>query len=383
MEREPLIYKDRRGTDCQKWDDIGTRFSRADLDAFWVADMDFEAPAGVTAAVRAWADHGIYGYYRTPESYYSSFIAWELERHHFDVRQEWLRYSPGAIIHGLLQVMTEPGDGIALLTPAYYPFFDAIRNTDRKAETCPLINENGVYSIDFDALDRTLASAKVMVFCTPHNPIGRVWTPDEISQIAALCKKHNVYIISDEIHQDLILGDKPHYPTATVTDAPTVTLASASKTFNIAGLSNAFVIIPDPVLREKYDKYQSRTGVSRGASVGYVAARAAFETGGPWLSSLIDQVRSNERLFRSMLAEKLPNVIISPLEGTYLLWIDLRAYVSPEDMHEVMEQKCRLAIDYGEWFGFDDYRCFMRFNLATSTENVRLAANRLIAALSE
>lgn len=385
MNKEPLIYRERRGTDCLKWDGMERNFGRSDLMALWVADMDFEAPAGVTAAVRTWAEHGIYGYYWTPDGYYDSFIAWEHAHHGYIVERDWLRYSPGIVtgIYWLLLNLTQPGDGIAVLTPVYYPFFHAIEDTGRRLNGSPLINNNGIYSIDFANLDETLAKSKVLILSSPHNPVGRVWTPEELKQIGELCKKHNVYIISDEIHQDLVLGEKRHHPTATVTDAKVVTLASASKTFNLAGLSNAFVILPDAELREKFDAFQKEHAFRGGASVGYIAARAAFETGEPWLESLLDQVRENYTLIHDSLADKLPKAVVAPLEGTYLMWIDLRAYVAPEQIKEVMEQKCGLAVDYGEWFGFEDYRSFIRINLATRTENARLAVERLSSVLGK
>ena len=385
MKKEKLIYKERRGTDCLKWDAMTRNFGTNDLEAFWVADMDFEAPAGVTAAVKAWADFGIYGYYSVPDGYYDSFIAWERKQHGYEVKRDWLRYSPGIVtgIYWLIQNLTKRGDGVAVLTPVYYPFFHAIEDTGRKLVGCPLKNSKGIYTIDFKKLDKTLAEAKVLILSTPHNPVGRVFTPDELKKIGELCKKHDVYIVSDEIHQDLVLMDKPHHPTATVTDAKVVTLASASKTFNIAGLSNAYIIIPDEKLRKKFDAFQKKYAFRGGASVGYVATRAAFETGEPWLESLRAQVKSNFELIRDALAEKLPKAVVSPLEGTYLMWIDLGAYVKPGDIKTVMQEKCKLAVDYGEWFCFEDYRCFIRINLATRTENARLAADRLIAALAK
>jgi len=385
MKKEKLIYKERRGTDCLKWDGMKRNFGTNDLEAFWVADMDFEAPAGVTEAVRKWAEFGIYGYYSVPEGYYESFMRWEKERHGYEVQRDWLRYSPGIVtgIYWLLLNLTKRGDSVAVLTPVYYPFFSAIKDTGRKLVGCPLRNNKGIYTIDFKKLDQTLAGVRVLILSSPHNPVGRVFTPDELKKIGELCKKHDVYIISDEIHQDLVLGDKPHHPTATATDAKVVTLCSASKTFNIAGLSNAFVVIPDEALRKKFDAFQKKNAFRSGASVGYVATRAAFETGAPWLESLRDQVRSNFALIRDGLKEKLPKAVVAPLEGTYLMWIDLGAYVKPEEIRTVLQEKCGLAVDYGEWFGFEDYRCFIRINLATRTENAQLALDRLTAALAK
>lgn len=383
MNKEPLIYVDRRGTDCLKWDNLLLNYGREDLEALWVADMDFQAPADVVKAIKEWADFGVYGYYKVPDRFYNSVIRWEKEEHGYEIQKDWIRYTPGIVagVYWMVQNITAPGDGVAVLTPVYYPFFGAIENSGRKLVRCPLNNDNGIYTIDFDKLDAALAQVKAIVLSSPHNPVGRVFTVEELQKIGELCKKHDVYIISDEIHQDLVLGEKKHHPTASVTDAKVVTLISASKTFNLAGLSNACAIIPDEKLRAAFDAFQTQISVRNGASVGYVAAAAAFESGKPWLESVRDQVRSNFELIRDRLAGALPKAVVAPLEGTYLMWIDLSAYVKPEDIKDFMENKCRLAVDYGEWFGFEEYRSFIRLNLATRTENAQLAADRIIEAL--
>ncbi|MBR5390845.1 MAG: pyridoxal phosphate-dependent aminotransferase [Clostridia bacterium] len=387
MEREPLIYIDRRNTDCYKWDGLSAQFGEAELLPLWVADMDFQCPAAVRQAISAWAAHGVFGYYKTPGRYFDAFLRWEREEHGFSMEREWLRFSPGIVsaLYWAVQFLTEPGDAVTVLTPVYYPFLNAVRDNARIVSACPLKNQGGIYSIDFDGLERLLdeSGSRLLIFSSPHNPVGRVWTRDELERICRICEKRGVTILSDEIHQDLILGDKPHIPTASLGIGRVITCCSASKTFNIAGLKNAFVILPDDELRAAFDAYVKRIFVTDGPSVGYVAATAAFEGGKPWLRSLLEQVRENYQAACGELLDALPRAVISPLEGTYLMWIDLRDCLDPEKTKAVIQDACGLAVDYGEWFGGDEWKGFIRLNLATSMDNVMLAVRRIIAALTD
>ena len=387
MERESLIYIDRRNTDCYKWDGLEAQFGDAELLPLWVADMDFQCPAPVRQAISAWAAHGVFGYYKTPDRYFDAFLRWEREEHGFTVEREWMRFSPGIVsaLYWAVQFLTEPGDPVTVLTPVYYPFLSAIRDTARIVSACPLKNQGGIYFIDFEGLERLLdeSGSRLLIFSSPHNPVGRVWTREELERICRICDRRGVVILSDEIHQDLILGGKPHIPTASLGIGRVITCCSASKTFNIAGLKNAFVILPDGELRSAFDTYVKRICVTDGPSVGYVAAAAAFEGGKPWLCSLLEQVRENYQAACGELLDALPRAVISPLEGTYLMWIDLRGCLDPEKTKAVIQDACGLAVDYGEWFGGDEWKGFIRLNLATSMDNVILAVRRIIAALTD
>lgn len=388
MDREALIYIDRQNTDCCKWDGTLRQFGQEGLLPLWVADMDFQCPACVRLAVNAWAAHGAFGYYQVPEHYYDAFLRWEKEEHGLTLEREWIRFSPGIVsaIYWLVQLCTRPGDPVTVLTPVYYPFLNAIRDNGRELSPCDLRTDGaGRWTIDFDKLDSQLdrTGSKLLIFSSPHNPVGRVWRRDELETVCRICEKHGVRILSDEIHQDLILGDHPHIPTQSLGLGQVVTLASASKTFNLAGLKNSFVVIPDPELREQYDVFARNLSVVDGPSVGYIAAEAAFRGGKPWLRSLLQQVGENYQAACARLAEELPAAVVAPLEGTYLLWVDLRPYVAPDRVHAVVQDACGLAVDYGEWFGGEDYRGYIRLNLATSLDNVMLALDRLIAALTD
>ena len=387
MERESLIYIDRNGSDCAKWDGTKNMFGEAGLLPLWVADMDFQVPACVREAVNKWAFHGAFGYYSTPDRYYDAFIRWEKTVHNYEVEREWLRYSPGIVsgIYWLVQLLTQPGDAVTVLTPVYYPFLNAIKDNDRKLTPCELVNEGGIYTIDFDKLDKHFeeTGSKVIILSSPHNPVGRVWRREELEQLGEICQKYHVTILSDEIHQDLVLGDHPHIPTGTIYNGQIVTFCSASKTFNIAGLKNSFVIIRDAELRAKWDKFVNCIHCGDGPSVGYIATTAAFEGGMPWLRSILDRVQENYQAVCGEFADRVPDAVISPLEGTYLMWIDLRKCIDPEKTKELVQDICGLAVDYGEWFGGDAFKGFIRLNLATSLDNVMLATARLAAALTE
>ena len=387
MDYESLIYVDRNGTDCLKWDGAAGRFGETGLLPLWVADMDFQAPACVREEVAAWAAHGAYGYGVIPDRWYKAFQNWEYQRHGWRVERDWLRPAPGVVpaLYWLVQALTVPGDSVTVLTPVYYPFFDAIRETGRQLTPCQLTNTDGRYTLDFAALERHFAEtgSKLLIFSSPHNPVGRVWRREELERLGEICEAYGVTILSDEIHQDLVLGSHPHIPTATVTKCPVVTLCSASKTFNLAGLQNAFVILPDESLREKYDAFVKTVGCPSCPPVGFATAAAAFREGAPWLNSLLDRVYDNYQTVCAEFQERLPEAVISPLEGTYLLWIDLRNCLNPEQTKFIVQEVCGLAVDYGEWFGGDAYKGFIRLNLATSQDNITLATSRLLAALTE
>ena len=235
MDYESLIYVDRNGTDCLKWDGAAGRFGEPGLLPLWVADMDFQAPACVREAVAAWAAHGAYGYGVIPDRWYKAFQNWEYQRHGWRVERDWLRPAPGVVpaLYWLVQALTVPGDSVTVLTPVYYPFFDAIRETGRQLTPCQLTNTDGRYTLDFAALERHFAEtgSKLLIFSSPHNPVGRVWRREELERLGEICEAYGVTILSDEIHQDLVLGSHPHIPTATVTKCPVVTLCSGFRQF--------------------------------------------------------------------------------------------------------------------------------------------------------
>lgn len=381
---EEIKYVDRVGTDCNKWDSMDARFGDNDLMALWVADMDFMVPECVRKAAREYADFGIYGYYKVPDAYYQNFIDWEEKYHHCHIEKQWLRFSPGVVspINWYVNMKTQPGDGIIVLTPVYYPFLDAIRDNGRQLISCDLVRKDKVYHIDYADFEKKIVDNKVKLFIlsSPHNPVGRVWKKEELEQLLAICRKHQVFVVADEIHHDLIM---PGYEHTEILNIPgytdmMVVLTAGSKTFNLAGCKNSFVILPDEKLRQEYDDFLAALRIRGGNAFGYVAVAAAFSGGRPWLEGVIDIIHKNAQYVEETLAEKLPEAVVSPLEGTYLQWVDLGAYVKPNETQELIQNKCRLAVDYGEWFGGERFGSFIRLNLATSPENIKEAVSRIV-----
>lgn len=381
---EEIKYVDRVGTDCNKWDNMAERFGDNDLMALWVADMDFMVPECVRKAAREYADFGIYGYYKVPDAYYQNFIDWEEKYHHCHIEKQWLRFSPGVVspINWYVNMKTQPGEGVIVLTPVYYPFLDAIRDNGRQLISCDLVRKDKVYHIDYADFEKKIVDNKVKLFIlsSPHNPVGRVWKKEELEQLLAICRKHQVFVVADEIHHDLIM---PGYEHTEILNIPgytdmMVVLTAGSKTFNLAGCKNSFVILPDEKLRQEYDDFLAALRIRGGNAFGYVAVAAAFGGGRPWLDSVIDIIHKNAQYVEETLAEKLPEAVVSPLEGTYLQWVDLGAYVKPNETKTLIQDKCRLAVDYGEWFGGERFGSFIRLNLATSPENIKEAVSRIV-----
>lgn len=383
---EPILYVDRKGTHCEKWDGLGERFGREDLLALWVADMDFRVPQCVLEAEKDYLDTGVFGYYHPSEGYYQAFMDWEQERHGYSVQREWLRFSPGVVpaINWLIQIFTEPQDRVLVLTPVYYPFLHAVRDNERTLVACQLVHQDGQYTVDLAAFEAAIAENQVRMFImsSPHNPVSRVWRREELTAMLDICKKHGVLVLSDEIHQDLTFDGHKHIPSATAGDYRhmVITLTAASKTFNLAGCQNAFVVLPDAKLRKEYDAFTKRIHIREGNPFGYIAVEAAYRGGKAWLQQVQEIIWNNYGYLREQLAIHLPKACVTPLEGTYLMWVDFAAYLQPEEMERFFEETCGIAVDYGAWFEGDG-QSHIRINLATSRENVEKAFSSILQGL--
>ena len=385
-----LKYVDRRGTDCNKWDNLKEMFGEEDLLSMWVADMDFEIAAPIRKALHDYVENVPFGYYRPNISYKQAFIDWEKKYHGYELKPDWICFAPGVVagLYWITRIVTEPQDAVILLAPIYYPMMRAVNDNGRKLVMCDLVRRGNEYFVDYDDFEKKIVEndVKLFILCSPHNPVGKVWTADELMKLMEICRRHGVFVISDEIHQDFEWDGNVHTPTASLGDYDDmlVTLCAMSKTFNLAACQNSFVIIPDEKLREQYLNYIKKIPAGNGNAFGYVAVEAACREGRPWFEALKAQIWENYCYVRDNFAKRLADVTVMDLQGTYLLWLDFSKYFKTnEETEEFFQGKCKLALDYGSWFGRggNDYCGFVRMNLATSKENVVEACERIINAL--
>lgn len=382
-------YIERKGTSCAKWDGLEQTFGADGLLPFWVADMDFRVDSHIEDALRAYLDTGAYGYYTVPDSYYDAFIEWEKTVHGLSVEREWIRYSPGVVsgFHFAVQVLTRPGDAVIVTAPVYYPFMHAVESNGRRLICSELINKDSRYFIDFEDFEKKIEenSVRAFILCSPHNPVSRIWSEDELKTLLDICRRHDVAVISDEIHHDLVFGGSRHIPTLSLADENerVIMFTSASKTFNIAAFQNSFAVIKDPDLRKEWDSFIGGIRTGSGNPMGYIASEAAYRYGKAWLDDVKETIYGNYLYIREQFAENLPDIRVTPLEATYLAWVDLGAYVKAGGLEDFIQNRCRLAFDYGSWFGGDGSGSFIRINLATSRENIEEMVSRIIRNLKQ
>lgn len=387
---EKLEFVDRRNTNSSKWDGLNKQFGRDGLHAMWVADMDFKVPQCVRKALSDYVDLGAMGYMAVPESYYGAVMDWEKSVHGYEIKRQWMRFSPGVVaaFHWAVQIFTEPGDAVIVNTPVYYPFFHAVTSNGRKLIKSDLVNDNGRYSIDFEKFRRDIQNndVKLFILCSPHNPVGRVWTADELKQLLSICRENGVMVVADEIHHDLIAPGTEFVPSLQCGepgefDNMVISLTAPSKTFNLAAGQNSIVTIPDENIRRRWDDFSGAISVSQGNPFGYIAAEAAYRGGRDWYNALIHQIYDvNFNYLRERLTKDLPGTVVSDLQGTYLAWIDMRGVMEPSSVKEAVLEKGKLAVDFGDWFGGEKYDGFVRMNLAAPLEYVEKGADALIAA---
>ena len=362
---------DRRNTSCLKHDFAVERGYPADILPFWVADMDFRAPTPVIDALKARAEHGIFGYPQVKDDYFAVLQNWFRTRHDSTVERRDLILTPGVVfaIATAIRSFTKKGDAVLIQQPVYYPFANMIRQNERVIVDNPLRLIEGRYEIDFADLEQKIIEHRVKIFilCSPHNPVGRVWTRAELEQIAAVCLRHNVIVIADEIHEEFVRPGFRHIPFASLSEeaaAITVTCTSPSKTFNLAGLQISNIFIRNAQLRRRFKEELSRTGYDEPNTLGLTGAKAAYEHGAEWLTQLLAYIEENHARTKSFLAAHLPKVQIIEPEGTYLLWLDFRAYgLSDEALNEKIIREAHLWLDDGPIFGAGGSG-FQRINIA-------------------
>ena len=365
----------RRGTNSVKWDLAGPE----EL-PMWVADMDFPAAPEIAEAIRRRAEHPVWGYTTLPDAWYEAVLGWWKTRHGFEMEREWLLFANGAVpaISSVVRRLTQPGEGVLIQSPVYNHFFISIEDNGRRAVESLLQYENGTYRVDFADLEAKLADPQttLMILCNPHNPTGMIWDRETLARVGALCEKHQVLVLSDEIHFDLILGERPHTVFATLSEEAAqncVVCTAPSKTFNLAGLQTSNIIIPNAKLREKLLDVRKRLGLHGCNILGYQACEAAYRYCEDWLEQLLVVLRENRELVRTFTRAWLPGIKPVELEGTYLQWLDCRALgMDAKALEKFMQEKSLWFTDEGYIFGTGG-EGFERINLACPTWVLRKA----------
>lgn len=380
---------DRRNTNSLKYDFSVERGLPADVLPLWVADMDFRAPEPVLDALRKTVDHGIFGYSDVKDGYYDAVSQWFLTRFGWQTRPEWLVKTPGVVFALAMAVrsLTQPGDSVLIQPPVYYPFFNVIRSNDRKVVESRLVYKDGAYAIDFADFERKAAKehVKLFILCSPHNPIGRVWTVEELRRLGDICRKHGIYVVSDEIHCDFTLPGHPHHVFLDAVPELTeraIVCTAPSKTFNLAGLQASNIWIPGEEIRKRFVREMSRCGYSGLNRMGLIACQAAYEGGGDWLDGCRTYLRDNLDFLRAFLAERIPQVRLVEPEGTYFAWLDCSGLgLSQEALDEFIIRRAKLWLDAGHIFGGNGGQ-FQRVVLACPRATLRQALEQLAQAVS-
>lgn len=378
------VYIERRGTDCAKYDTAAQHGYRADILPLWVADMDFQAPACVLEALHKAVDHGIFGYSIQNKGYFPALQSWFFRNFGWKLEQQWLIQTPGVVfaLSAAVRATTAPGDNVLVLPPVYYPFYRVIEDNGRNIIKSQLNYDGGRYTMDFADIAEKLVRnrVKTMIFCSPHNPVGRVWTLEELQKLGRICKKHGVTVISDEIHCDFAFPEHPHTPFVKACPEMaenTIVCTAPSKTFNLAGLQVSNIVIPGEELRKRFQREMdivSYHGVNR---LGAVAAQAAYEGGETWLDECKAYMRGNLDYVRAFLAERIPQIKLVEPEGTYLAWLDCSGLgLTEEKLDRLIVEKANLWLDAGSIFGAGAEQ-FQRIVLACPRSTLEKAMEQL------
>ncbi|CAG9621327.1 MalY/PatB family protein [Sutcliffiella rhizosphaerae] len=378
-------YIDRRKTHSVKW-----FIEDQDILPLCIADMDFQVSEEIVHAISQKATHGIYGYSTFCARYYDAVEYWWKTQYDWELKKDWISFSPGIIpgMNLLLKALTKPGDAVIVQDPVYYPFFSTIETQGCKILTNSLLYENGTYRMNFEDFEQKASqpNTKMFILCSPHNPVGRVWTSEELRQIGDICERHGVLVISDEMHGDLTYNGHKHIPFAKVQPkhlSISVTCAAPSKTFNIAGMQSSIFIIPNKEIKEKYEELLIGYGLMRPNAFAVEGTIAAYYKGLPWLQEVKGYLESNLRYVCSYLEEHIPSIKVVQPEATHLIWLDCRNLgIPPEELHTFFLEKARVRLDEGTKFGSGGYG-FERINIATPREVLTEALLRMKAAIKE
>ena len=358
-----------------------------DILPLWVADMDFRSPDSVVEALKKAVDHGIFGYSRADESYFDAVAAWYQKRHHLTLQPEWMTCTPGIVfaLSIAVRAFTQEGDAVLIQPPVYHPFSRAILRNKRTLVENPLVLKDGHYEMDLEDLEQKVLDehVKLMILCNPHNPVGRVWTREELTALADICLRHHVYVISDEIHGDFVWQGHEQTPYASISEEAclhSMMCTAPSKTFNLAGMATSNLFIPDPEMRRKFRSELLEVGQENMNRLGLFACRAAYEGGGEWLDQLIGYLAGNLALVRDFCKNRVPQIQLVEPEGTYLAWLDCRELgMTDDELMAFFSDEAKVWLDPGTHSG-EQGSGFMRFNLGSSRSVIAQALDQIEAA---
>ncbi len=382
---------DRQGTDSVKWDGRSAVFGTDDVVPLWVADMDFAAPPAVRSALAARASHPVYGYTQVPERLFDSLIAWQKQRHGWEVEREWIAPMPGVVpvLYAAVRALTREGEGVIVQPPVYTPFFSAVTENDRRLLLNPLRLQDGHYSMDFEQLEQCARDGgKLLLLCSPHNPVGRVWRRDELETVLEIARKHDLLVVSDEIHADLVYAPNRHIPLATLEDFPerVITALAPSKSFNIPGMGLAFMLCGEPELRSRVRAEFTRLHIESNNPFSLVAAEAAYRHGADWLDALLAYLAQTQEAVLDYCAAHLPGIRALRSEGTFLMWLDCRELMMAQglddkSLQKLLVEKAKVGMSPGVIYG-QGGAGFMRLNLGAPRQVVMDALARMRQALT-
>jgi cystathionine beta-lyase len=378
----------REGTDCIKYDLRKETFGVNDVIPMWVADMDFNTPDFIIKSLQNCLNHEIFGYSFRPPEYFLSIIDWLECRHNWRIEKEWICFCPGIVpaLNFCTLAFTQPGDNIIVQPPVYFPFFSAVESHGRKLIYNKLKESDGKWVMDYDSLIAGIdGKTKMIIISNPHNPIGRVWTPDELNSLADICLKNNILILSDEIHCGLVLPGFSHTPFANLSEKIaeiTITCIAPSKTFNLAGLSTSSVIISNPVLRKSFNRIIENLHVGNGNIFGTIASISAYSHGHQWLEALLDYIDHNIDFVEDYCRKMIPEIVPVLPEATYMIWLDCRKFgMTGKELQNFFVNKAGVGMNEGSTFG-PGGEGFMRMNLATTHQTVMKAMEQIEKAVS-
>lgn len=377
----------RKNNNSAKYEESILHYGTNEIIPMWIADMDFKTAPEIIEAIEKRVSQGIFGYTYRPDEYFESYKNWQLKRNNYSMDTSLMAFTPGVIpgMRILLEIMTNQNSNILICEPVYSPFSEIILNTGRNVLVSELLEKNNTYSIDFEDFEEKLKSADLFILCNPHNPVGKVWDKQELEKIADLCIKYNVKVFSDEIHSDLILGNKKHICFASISkniEKLTTTFISSSKTFNLAGLQAATIVFSSKELCEKYTSILKKMDIARNNSFSIESTIAAFNYGEKWLEELLEYLRENMKFINNYCKEYIPKLKPNMPDATYLCWIDARELnMSDDELNKFLVEKAGVGMTNGAEFGKSGSG-FLRMNTAYPRSIIEKALNNIKNALN-